>query len=566
MCFSFTSVRAMSVVLGCLFLMGSAGHCFSDTGESEILAAVNGELITTLDLDRELEVFLSKMDSDNRAPVPPSESILRRMIQNKLLEQEGYAIHADSLPNVRGQVRQLVRGRGVLVLLDSIASPAATAGTSAMDSSLSQESVMFRVSHILLDDEATARSLLESLSVGVPFGDLADRHTVDTIQTVKQGDLGWARQGAYIPEFEKAMIDLSVGEISEPVKTEFGWHLIQLTDRRVETAGQSEEMKSAMLKAVAQEKMKATVEAYVLSLKEKYGVVVNDSLLATLDFASADPAVHGRMKNSDAVLADSPEWQLTVRGLVRRIQFKHFHGLEGKPEASGIRDKMFKEYLDETLLAQEVIRLGIDKRPDIVSSSMVLERELVREKALEMIVDFPFDPQESEIQDYYDANSSRFTPKPEIKVQSAILATEEEAVQFRWKIDEGVSLKWLAERTEGVVEVDPGYLSGWVNAGMLGIPVQDAEPGRVFGPLDLAEGWTVLVVTAVGEKEPIPLADCRTRVIRNMRSRRGHEVLTDAIGRLESASEIEIQPNANDLISSRIRELESEMAAGQGDL
>jgi len=98
-----------------------------------------------------------------------------------------------------------------------------------------------RARHILLkpdelnSDEDT-RIRIEQLELrlrgGEDFATLALANSQDTLSAAKGGDLGWLNQGDTVPEFEEAMNKLEPGEISKPVKTQFGWHLIQVQERR----------------------------------------------------------------------------------------------------------------------------------------------------------------------------------------------------------------------------------------------------------------------------------------------------------------------------------------------
>lgn len=113
---------------------------------------------------------------------------------------------------------------------------------SAVDGKLATGSVQqTRVRHILLrvseiTPEADVLRRLTDLRErvlhgGQDFGQLARLHSVDPSAT-RGGDLGWIYPGDTVPEFERAMDKLKIGEVSEPVRTPFGWHLIQVEERR----------------------------------------------------------------------------------------------------------------------------------------------------------------------------------------------------------------------------------------------------------------------------------------------------------------------------------------------
>jgi foldase protein PrsA len=90
--------------------------------------------------------------------------------------------------------------------------------------------------HILVADEATANEVKSKLDAGEKFEDLAKQYSTDTASAELGGDLDWFGAGAMVPEFEEAAYALEVNAISAPVKSEFGYHIIQVTDKKEKEA------------------------------------------------------------------------------------------------------------------------------------------------------------------------------------------------------------------------------------------------------------------------------------------------------------------------------------------
>jgi peptidyl-prolyl cis-trans isomerase SurA len=94
--------------------------------------------------------------------------------------------------------------------------------------------ILIKTNELIDDQEAKARltAIAERIADGDDFSVLAKANSDDTGSAIKGGDLGWVVPGLLVPPFEKAMTQLAINAISAPVQTQFGWHLIQVLDRR----------------------------------------------------------------------------------------------------------------------------------------------------------------------------------------------------------------------------------------------------------------------------------------------------------------------------------------------
>jgi peptidyl-prolyl cis-trans isomerase SurA len=134
--------------------------------------------------------------------------------------------------------------------------------------------VQTHVRHILLktgatltDEEAKARlvALKERLARGEDFAELARLHSEDG-SAANGGDLGWVLPGDFVPEFETVMNRLPVGAVSDPLKTRFGWHLIQVVARRP-LADDPDAFRNYARNKLRERKRQQAYEAFVQSLE-----------------------------------------------------------------------------------------------------------------------------------------------------------------------------------------------------------------------------------------------------------------------------------------------------------
>jgi peptidyl-prolyl cis-trans isomerase C len=139
-----------------------------------------------------------------------------------------------------------------------------------------------RVSHILLDDEAAAKKLLQQVRAKPDsFADLARKFSKDTATAPSGGDLNFFGHGRMVPEFEKAAFALkNVGDISDVVKTPFGYHIIKLTEKKPGEPRPFDQVKEEIRSKLLQKKQREKVEAYFAELKRKAGVKIDEKVLA----------------------------------------------------------------------------------------------------------------------------------------------------------------------------------------------------------------------------------------------------------------------------------------------
>ncbi|MGG0655190.1 peptidylprolyl isomerase [Rummeliibacillus pycnus] len=116
-----------------------------------------------------------------------------------------------------------------------------------------------KASHILVADEKTAKEIKAKLDKGEDFATLAKKYSTDTGSQAAGGELGWFGPDKMVPEFTKAAYSLKKGEISEPVKTSFGYHIIKLEDTRdAKVKGSYEDNKAAIKKKLQLQKADQT--------------------------------------------------------------------------------------------------------------------------------------------------------------------------------------------------------------------------------------------------------------------------------------------------------------------
>lgn len=127
-------------------------------------------------------------------------------------------------------------------------------------------------SHILVESEDLAKELLSKINAGeISFEDAARQNSTCPSKE-NGGNLGEFTKGQMVPEFDKAVFEMKVGEITGPVKTQFGYHLIKLISKNEESSYSFEEIKGQLASMLNQEKQQAAFQSKVNQLKILYPV------------------------------------------------------------------------------------------------------------------------------------------------------------------------------------------------------------------------------------------------------------------------------------------------------
>lgn len=127
-------------------------------------------------------------------------------------------------------------------------------------------------SHILVETKETADEVKEKLNGGADFAELAKEYSTDTSNSENGGSLGFFGKGEMVPEFENTAFALKVDEISEPVQTEYGYHIIKVEDHKEAKEATLEEAKDDIRKTILQDKMGDAYNTWYTEMLEQYKI------------------------------------------------------------------------------------------------------------------------------------------------------------------------------------------------------------------------------------------------------------------------------------------------------
>lgn len=146
-------------------------------------------------------------------------------------------LFAEAVPRLKpGEVSEVLRSPAGFHLIKLIDRRGGSLSAQPMQQTRARH-ILIKTSEVVSQAEARRRLVIlkERIDNGADFAELARLHSND-LSAAKGGDLDWLDKGATVPEFERAMEALKIGQVSEPVQSPFGWHLIQVQERRMDSS------------------------------------------------------------------------------------------------------------------------------------------------------------------------------------------------------------------------------------------------------------------------------------------------------------------------------------------
>ena len=230
--------------------------------ETKIVATVDGKpifLSEIIGMAQRLPEQYRKMSLEAVYP-----SLLTRAIDSKLVTLEGRRAGFSKDPDVKKRLLdvedQII---SEIFLTKTIGSQVTEEALQKIYSETKSEMAsgdQIKARHILLDNEEKAVEIIKKLQAGEEFAKLASEYSTGP-SAASGGDLGWFGEGQMVPEFSKAAFALNPGDIvTKPVKTQFGWHIILVEDRKVSAPPSFDEAKEQLASTMSQKLLKELIE------------------------------------------------------------------------------------------------------------------------------------------------------------------------------------------------------------------------------------------------------------------------------------------------------------------
>jgi foldase protein PrsA len=266
----------------------------SGSGGGGDIATVNDQHVTKADFDRKLESS------------PTAKQVLTQMVQQALIDQYGKDQRIDitqadidkkeadiksKYPS--GQFEAILKQQGLTeadvqqilrqqLIIEKAVGPMVhvtdgdIAAYFAKNRASFDKPAQVRARHILVADETTADMIEGKLKAGGNFADLAKQYSTDPSTKDKGGELGFFGKGQMVPAFQNAAFSLPVGAISAPVKSPFGWHIINVEEKKPAVQGSLAAAKTQIKDTLTTQQQQQQIPVFLQGLRMKANIAVLD--------------------------------------------------------------------------------------------------------------------------------------------------------------------------------------------------------------------------------------------------------------------------------------------------
>ena len=256
--------KAMRFMAGMALSLALAGPALAEDPTADtVIATVNGTNITLGNM-----IVAREGLPDQYKTLPPDvlfKGILDQLVQQTVLEQSmGDKLSKKDTLQLENDRRGYLSNAALKPVVTAAVTDAAL--QKAYDDKFkdAKPATEYHAAHILVDSEEKANELKAELAKGAKFADLAKANSTDTGSGAQGGDLGWFGLGAMVKPFEDAVVAAKVGEVAGPIKSDFGWHLILVSETRIAAKPTLDEMRDELAQGIEQK----VVEDHIKTLTE----------------------------------------------------------------------------------------------------------------------------------------------------------------------------------------------------------------------------------------------------------------------------------------------------------
>lgn len=472
------------------------------------------EFLNTI-IDKKLKIadaYAKGLDKNEDIMKTGQEAQERVAVQQKLFETEiiDKIITEEAVKDYYGKMGEEIQARHILV------------------KSTPTDSVMMETTKVKAD------SIYDLLMAGGDFAQLAEALSDDKSNSAKGGDLGWFGWGRMVDEFQQTAFAMKKDEISKPVASPFGWHIIQLVDRRKTDLKPFAEEKDRLKEEMKRTKwteIRTAADEYLKSLKEEKGLVYKDDEINKLfERVKASTAPQNESLFSDfteedkkMVVADWSGGEVTVTDLDSKI---------GGQGASIATAEVFHDVIDgiviPQILADKAKDIGVYTCKEALEAAKEARENRMMMDVEKLAVDDKINTDDVTLKAYYEANLDKYMSEQKVTITEILLSDKKQADDLLAQGKKGANFAKLAKKyTERAnAQKEGGKLGpfGEKRYGQMGREAHKLQVGEFCqNPVKMGRKYSIFKVEEKTPAQQRTFEEARKEVERNFKMEKTDE-------------------------------------------
>jgi len=546
--------RTIKIILVISFILGtleftSAQNLPVVTGK-RIIARVNRESITLDEFNQEL-ASLNPRGIEGKGVDKKGESdLVQRLINTRLIIQEGRRIGLDELPEIKNMVDVYSRVTLRELLIERQLKDV-KADEKDIESFYKESVKEWRVSSLLFEKEEEAKKFEEEIKSGKPFDEVVK-------SVIKEGKAKEDQEKDYLkkkdlhPQIAATISKMEVGSVSSVIPLKSGFLILKIEDIRYpenpEAREQARENASNVKKVEALNK-------YNEALIKKY-VKVHQDVVDRMDYEAKEPGFQALLKDKSVVAEIKGEKPITVGELSEYLKQQHYHGVGLAAESKRLNPKknsILREMLDKRVLRKEALGLGLDKTEVYKNKVKEYEYSVIFGAFVKKVVVPDIKITEEELKAYYNEHIKEYTYPEMMKIDSLVFAKRNDAKEAIEKLRKGPEFQWLSANAEGQVDKNTKGLLDFggklLTTKNLPEGVQKVVSGANPGDFRLyasPEGhFYILFIQGVIPARPQPYEETREDAGKKVSNEKVNKAIEDWTEKLRAVSEVKVYLKEN---------------------
>jgi len=433
-----------------LFLLLGLILALSGCGKKEgekILARVGDHQITLSDFQQRWAHGLHAKFTSRQQELDIRKKTLDLIIDDKLMIIGAYEKKLNESPEVKSQLEEAKPRILLRVLYTKEIKDKVKVNDADVKAYYDKLGVEVGARHILVKTEDEARKIKEELDKGADFAQLAKEKSTDPSTKDKGGDLGFFKWGKMVGPFQEVAFKLKPGEISQPVKSRFGWHIIKVEERKKVEREPLKKLKPQIESQLKRSQERKRVDEYIAQLKQKANLEYDPKALQLV--LSKYKGGKGKIEFTDQekgmvlLKYKGGKWtlgrfadELAKVGPFRRPKF--------------VKEEDVKNFVEQQILQDLLVdaakQEGIEANPEFKRELKKSEERILLTKMQREVLPKGVSVSDEEAKAYYQSHQDRFKVAAQVNIREIQVKTKEEAEKLLKRIKRGGSFKRLAKQ------------------------------------------------------------------------------------------------------------------------